>query len=102
MPSPDPGTYALGVNADAYATYTYTLNGVTKHYETGENIGNGQVIIKPSTAPGKFTGTFRFNAEDENGEIINYNKGVFIKYLFSKIYLLQVHNHFKMKWFLFC
>lgn len=77
LPSPDPGTYALGVNADAYATYTYTLNGVTKHYETGENIGNGQVIIKPSTAPGKFTGTFRFNAEDENGEIINYNKGVF-------------------------
>lgn len=77
LPSPDPGTYTLGTNAVAYATYTYTLNGVTNHYETGENIGNGQVIIKPSTAPGTFTGTFRFNAENEEGEVINYNKGVF-------------------------
>ncbi len=77
LSSPDQGTYTLGTNSDTYATYTYTLNGVTKHYETGENIGNGQVIIKPSTAPGTFTGTFRFNAEDEDGEVINYNKGVF-------------------------
>ena len=77
LPTADPGTYTLGVDTDSYATYTYTLNGVTKHYETGENIGNGQVIIKPSTAPGTFTGTFRFNAEDEDGEVINYNKGVF-------------------------
>lgn len=77
LPSPNPGTYTLGVDTNTYATYTYTLNGITKHYETGVSLGNGQVIIKPSTAPGTFTGTFRFNAEDEDGEVINYNKGVF-------------------------
>jgi hypothetical protein len=79
IPSSAPGTYILGLSDSFYASYTLTDANRTFHYETGLNKGNGTIVIKPSDAPGTFSGTFKFNALNEDGEVLNFNNGNFYK-----------------------
>lgn len=79
IPSSQPGTYLIGVDANYYASYTLQDANKTFHYETGAGRGNGTIVIKASDAPGTFSGTFKFNALNEDDEVINFNNGYFYK-----------------------
>lgn len=71
------GTHTFGLNASNVASYESTIDGVTEYYETGVNIGNGELKITESpSVTGKLSGTFKFRALNENGDEVGYTDGV--------------------------
>lgn len=80
-----PQTFELGELEQPSAQYTSVENGVTLEYTTGEDLGDGQVVINEyNLATKELTGTFRFNAKymgtDESiPKNINFQKGNFYK-----------------------
>ncbi|MEL1245635.1 DUF6252 family protein [Flavobacterium sp. DGU11] len=80
----DPGVYALGVNNSNKASYTLSVDGIEMFYSTGSGIGDGQITIsadprETNLAAGYVTGKFYFNAEDEDGNVVNFQQGVFFR-----------------------
>lgn len=80
----DPGVYQLGVDNSSKASYTLSVDGVEMFYSTGAGIGNGQIKISAVPAEtnitaGYITGMFYFNAEDEDGDVVNFQEGVFFR-----------------------
>jgi len=85
----NPGTYTLGVNNANMASFTISeLTGVGDSFQTGtsadENNGVGEIIISNDTretdlARGYISGSFRFNAYNDEGDIVYFTNGVFYK-----------------------
>ncbi|MCW4468636.1 membrane lipoprotein lipid attachment site-containing protein [Flavobacterium sp. MFBS3-15] len=80
----DPGVYTLGINESNKATYTLSVDGIEMFYSTGTNIGDGEITIsadptETNITAGYITGFFHFNAEDEAGDVINFQRGVFYR-----------------------
>lgn len=71
------GTRTFGLNASNVASYESTIDGITDTYETGVNIGNGELKITESpSVSGKLSGTFKFRAVNQNGDEVGYTDGV--------------------------
>ncbi len=80
----DPGVYVLGVNESNKATYTLSVDGIEMFHSTGTGIGNGEITIsadptETNVTAGYITGNFYFNAEDEDGNVVNFQQGVFYR-----------------------
>lgn len=80
--------YLLGYNQINKATYTLAADGIVKTYETGTNAPagdeEGAILIYSNSkytnlANGFISGEFYFNAKDSNGEVVNFQQGVFYK-----------------------
>jgi hypothetical protein len=76
-------THNLGTSDTKTASYTTLLNGALLTYETGVNIGDGQIIITDYDGV-TISGKFRFNAENIESEssespTVNFQYGVFYK-----------------------
>ncbi|MFT3794999.1 DUF6252 family protein [Flavobacterium sp.] len=76
-------TYALGTSLDRTAHYVLNLDGGEYIYRTAIGIGDGEVVITEYDGV-NVSGTFRFNAinedsESEAPETVNVQSGVFYK-----------------------
>lgn len=75
-------TYNLGTSDTKTATYTAIVNGALLAYETGTNIGDGQIIITDYDGL-TISGKFRFNAENiessTDSPTVNFQYGIFYK-----------------------
>lgn len=77
-----PGIYELGVNETNKASFVFTSPEFESAYQTGAGVGDGELIISANpaeTGPGFITGNFKFNAVDQEGDIVNFRDGVFFK-----------------------
>ncbi len=80
-----PGTiYELGVNESSKATYALSVDGIEASYQTGTGLGNGLIEISDdprdtNLAQGYITGTFRFNVVNQEGNVVNFQNGIFYK-----------------------
>jgi hypothetical protein len=79
-----PGEYTLGVNQNSKASYVVDADDIVMSYQTGTGVGNG--LIKISNRPretdierGFITGTFYFNAFDDDNASVNFQQGIFYK-----------------------
>lgn len=89
LPSPAPGTYTLGTSEVRRASFTDATSGVERFFSTGTGRGDGQIIVQEyNEAARTITGTFRFNAIDEDAldptspdstEVVNFIYGNFYK-----------------------
>jgi hypothetical protein len=80
--SVDEGEYMLGINEANKASYVLNVEGTLMEYQTGTAVGDGSITIiarDTNVAAGYITGNFKFNAEDEDGEVVNFQQGVFYK-----------------------
>ncbi|AXG73436.1 hypothetical protein DVK85_03990 [Flavobacterium arcticum] len=83
--SSTPGmSFQLGVNEVNKATYSLNADGLSYDYQTGTDLGDGLIEISDNPietdiTKGYITGTFRFNASDEFGELVNFQNGFFYK-----------------------
>lgn len=83
--SATPQTYPLGTSAPNIASYELTDGKGSIIYSTGDDIGEGEIVIEEFDAVNKtVTGTFKFNAEniEDNpigGPVLNYQYGTFYK-----------------------
>ena len=81
----NPGTYTLGVDDSNRASYTISeLSGVGDSFITGTALGVGEVVIsndarETDLARGYISGTFNFNAYNDEGLIVYFTRGVFYK-----------------------
>lgn len=80
----DPGAYDLGNDDENTASYASDIDGISEFYTTGTEMGNGQITISDKLSEtdlerGIISGTFRFNAVNEEGEVVNFQDGVFYK-----------------------
>lgn len=81
----DPGTYILGETDENVASYGFDIDGISDFFSTSTGVGgNGQITISddPSETDlekGIISGTFRFNAVNEEGEVVNFKDGVFYR-----------------------
>ena len=77
------GTYKLGAGIVNTATYVLTDANGTITFSTGTSKGDGEIVIDKYDAANKtITGTFKFNAKNNNltvGSFLNFQKGVFYK-----------------------
>lgn len=71
------GTRTFGVNTANVATYDVTIDGVTDSYQTGINVGSGELNIteSPSVA-GKLSATFKFRGVNADGTEAGFTNGV--------------------------
>lgn len=79
-----PGVYTLGEDEANKATFTLSVDGVEMFYSTGAGIGDGEITIsanpeETNIVAGYITGFFHFNAEDEDGNVLNFQEGVFFR-----------------------
>lgn len=80
-----PGVYTLGVNESNKASYTISeLTGVGDSFQTGTQVGVGEIIIsgdarETDLARGYISGSFHFNAYNDEDEIVYFTNGVFYK-----------------------
>lgn len=79
-----PGAYQLGVNETNTAAFVLSADGIEMNYTTGTNRGSGQIIIsdderETDLTRGFISGTFRFDALDDEGNVVNFQDGVFYK-----------------------
>ncbi|MFZ0596778.1 MAG: DUF6252 family protein [Flavobacterium sp.] len=85
IPSPSQETYILGVDNLTTASYSNTLPSQSEEFTTGENRGNGQIIVTEYNVENQtISGTFKFNAlnvdeTDLEKTGINFTEGVFYK-----------------------
>ncbi|QEE49095.1 hypothetical protein FUA48_05720 [Flavobacterium alkalisoli] len=80
--SVDPGVYDLGVNEQNKATFSVSVDGIEQNYQTGTDLGDGKIEITvedTDMAQGFITGTFRFNAVEDDGTVLNFRNGVFYR-----------------------
>lgn len=84
--TPIASEHVLGVDETNKATYSLNVEGVTEFYQTGTNLGNGKIVMgRPAdnnlaaTTGGFISGSFNFNAVNDLGEIVNYQRAVFYK-----------------------
>lgn len=83
--SSTPGmSFQLGVNESNKATYSLDADGLSYDYQTGTDLGDGLIEISDNPdetdiTKGYISGTFRFNASDEFGELVNFQNGFFYK-----------------------
>ncbi|AWH84028.1 hypothetical protein HYN59_02390 [Flavobacterium album] len=80
----DPGVYTFGVGNTSKASYTLFVDDIDMSYTAGAGIGDGQITIsadprETNVAAGYVTGKFYFNAEDEDGNVVNFQQGVFFR-----------------------
>jgi len=80
----NPGVYQLGADNSSKASYTLSVDGVEMFYSTGAGIGDGEITIsadptETNITAGYITGFFHFNAEDEDGDVVNFQEGVFFR-----------------------
>ena len=84
--STDPGEYELGINEQNKASFVLYLEdeGIEMSYQTGTGVGDGLIVISGNPAEtnlgqGFISGTFRFNAFNGSGNVLNFADGVFYK-----------------------
>ncbi|KAF2520077.1 hypothetical protein E0W68_02325 [Flavobacterium salilacus subsp. salilacus] len=83
--SSTPGmSFQLGENESNKATYSLDADGISFEYQTGTDLGDGLIEISDNPdetdiTRGFISGTFRFNALDESGEVVNFQNGFFYK-----------------------
>lgn len=80
--SVDPGVYDLGVNEQNKATFSVSVDGIEQNYQTGTDLGDGKIEITvedTDVVQGFITGTFRFNAVEDDGTVLNFRNGVFYR-----------------------
>ncbi|KGO79883.1 MULTISPECIES: DUF6252 family protein [Flavobacterium] len=80
--SVDPGVYELGLNEQNKASYSVSVDGIEMNYQTGTDLGDGKIeILAEDTdlTQGFITGTFRFNAVEDDGTVVNFRSGVFYR-----------------------
>lgn len=82
--SVNPGSYELGINEINRASYIVSVEGTETVYTTGTFRGNGIITVSDDPRDtdltrGYITGTFYFNAEDDQGNEVNFQEGVFYK-----------------------
>lgn len=79
-----PGTYVLGENEANKAAFVMSADGIEMAYQTGTGMGSGQIIISDridETNPqqGFISGSFKFIAEDGQGNTVSFQNGFFYK-----------------------
>ncbi|NUY80641.1 membrane lipoprotein lipid attachment site-containing protein [Flavobacterium sp. MAH-1] len=89
VPSANAATYTLGTSENKKATFVVIGDSGTKTFATGTGIGNGEIEIEVyDEVKRTITGTFRFNAIDEDAvdpenptaaETTNFIEGHFYK-----------------------
>ncbi|MBF4506540.1 hypothetical protein IRZ83_07645 [Flavobacterium sp. JLP] len=85
MVSPAQQTYVLGVDDVTKGSYSNTLPGQTASFTTGTNKGSGQIIVTDyNIETNTVSGTFKFNAVNEDATDtenpkITFTEGVFYK-----------------------
>ncbi|MET0945014.1 MAG: DUF6252 family protein, partial [Flavobacterium sp.] len=85
IPSPAVQTYVLGIDNVAMASYSNTFPGQLEEFSTGENKGNGQIVVTEfNSETNTISGTFKFTAPNVNEEdlekpSLNFKEGVFYK-----------------------
>ena len=80
--SVDLGVYDLGVNEQNKATFSVSVDGIEQNYQTGTDLGDGKIEITvedTDITQGFITGTFRFNAVEDDGTVLNFRNGVFYR-----------------------
>ena len=84
--STDPREYELGINEQNKASFVLYLEdeGIEMSYQTGTGVGDGLIVISGNPAEtnlgqGYISGTFRFNAFNGSGNVLNFADGVFYK-----------------------
>lgn len=83
--SPVKGTYILGINKDSKASYSNTLPSQSAVFSTGAGVGSGQIVITEyDIESNTISGTFKFNAINQNtsdteNPKITFTEGVFYK-----------------------
>jgi len=78
------GTYILGADEVNKASYTLAADGIEENYQTGSNLGSGQIVISDKLTEtdinkGFITGTFSFNGVNDAGDIVYFQEGYFYK-----------------------
>lgn len=76
------GIYQLGSGELSKASYTLDVDGMNMFYTTGTDRGDGAIEITMANTDltkGYISGNFYFNAEDEDGDLVNFQRGVFYK-----------------------
>lgn len=84
-PAPN-SVHDLGINTLNSADYTFSIDGDEGSYTTGTT-GNGEIVIRGEEdnnidgtgGKGYISGNFYFNAYNADGEVVNFQKGVFYK-----------------------
>ncbi|MGV3458833.1 MAG: DUF6252 family protein [Flavobacterium sp.] len=80
--------YLFGYGAENMASYVLAADGIEMSYQTGNAAEPGEeegaILIysnrKYTNIPGGFiSGEFYFNATDDDGEVVNFQQGVFYK-----------------------
>lgn len=89
LPSATPGTYQLGNSEARRAVFIDENTGVEKIFSTGTGRGDGEIVIQEyNEAARTITGTFKFNAIDEEAldptapdstEVMNFIYGNFYR-----------------------
>ncbi len=80
VPTGAPGTtYDIDATSPLKVSYTFTNGNEVRHYVAENMKGSGQITLNEDISGGKYSGTFFFNLVDENGKILNFNKGNFYK-----------------------
>lgn len=89
LPSTAAATYTLGTGDANKAVFVITSTAAAKTYQTSTGVGNGEIIIQEyDDAKKTITGTFRFNAIDDDAvdpanptaaETVNFIEGHFYK-----------------------
>lgn len=77
----------LGLDDVNTAAYDVNVDGVAASYKTGTDLGNGRITIRraednninATDGRGYISGNFYFNAVDGEGNVVNYQEGVFYK-----------------------
>lgn len=83
--SSTPGmSFPLGEDESNKATYSLDADGISFDYQTGTELGDGLIVIsdepdETNVSAGYISGTFRFNAVNEIGESVNFQRGVFYR-----------------------
>ncbi len=77
-------TFVLGDDDITTASYQYAENGVNQYFETGEDLGVGELVVENvvNQMPGTISGRFRFDAPKRGDtsdfpETVNFQYGVF-------------------------
>ncbi len=80
-----PANYGLGVNNANRVSYNFSKDDIDLNYATGPGMGDGEIVITEFDESNMtVTGTFRFNAENVDGnpaggEVLNFREGHFYK-----------------------
>lgn len=85
-PAPE-SVHELGVDELNKATYQLSVDGIEDFYQTGTGLGNGRIVLRAARdnninatdGNGFISGSFYFNAVNDEGLIVNYQEGVFYK-----------------------